>query len=690
MARSDRAFPVAVVVPNAALRAKLLAGSEAGSPACAAAAAAAAARLLADVRLWAAHLHLRPMEVPRALHVEWQPWEPAAASSSSTGERALPDGAAPGSLMTATLKKVRGALSLRYAAACDALYAECDAGGATESASHGLSAALRALLPASFEPDARLTFAECGGDSLAAVVFAAALERAGVRVPAAALHDYTLAHIDGLLAAAAAGATLPPAAPARCAVDWDAEMTLPAGWLAAASAAALPAPSSASPSAPRGVFLTGCTGFLGPLLVAEALRQLPDARAPVLCLVRGRSREAARARLEDAAALAGVPVPGRDCGDPAAAAAWASRIRVLVGDIALPHFGLSDADWEDARQSTAAVIHSGAVVDMLQVGCVGQAGGCHSVSLSPPHTHKSQPFARLKAANVGGALTAAELALSSGAPLLFVSSVGALPPRTAAHAASHASHGDGWERLGPAVLDAKSGYGASKAVAEALLFAAAAVEGGSSSSSSSSGGGTPLCPPLDLRVVRPSAISAHRASGFANPRDATNLLLAAMVELGVAPEPAGLPLRWIPADFVAAATVRLALAPPSEASGRAFNLLSAGPPLAVAVDALRAAGYPLRVVPAAAWPSEVARLPPTHRAAPLAAAFARMDVGHDAAPASAAATVEAALPVSCARATLAALRLPWPEPVGTAEAARAVLWLAGAGNLLPRLLEQGS
>lgn len=291
---------------------------------------------------------------------------------------------------------------------------------------------------------------------------------------------------------------------------------------------------------------------------------------------------------------------------------------------------------------------------------------------------------------MGGALTAAELALSSGAPLLFVSSVGALPPRTAAlHAASHASHGDGWQRLDPAMLDAKSGYGASKAVAEALLFAAAAVDGGSSG-----GGDAPRRPPLDLRVVRPSAISAHRASGFANPRDATNLLLAAMVELGIAPEPAGLPLRWIPVDFVAAATVRLALAPPSEdaPSGRAFNLLSAGPPLAVAVDALRAAGYPLRAVPAAPWPSEVARLPPTHRAAPLAAAFARMDVGHDAAPASAAAAMEAALPVSCARATLAALRLPWPEPVGTAEAARAVRWLAGPGGLLPslRLPEQGS
>lgn len=273
-----------------------------------------------------------------------------------------------------------------------------------------------------------------------------------------------------------------------------------------------------------------------------------------------------------------------------------------------------------------------------------------------------------------GALTAAQLAIEARAPLVFVSSIGALPPRilqpAGAATAAGDVRGDGWRRLDRAELDAKSGYGASKAVAEALLFDAAERRG------------------LDLRVVRPGAVSGHTTTGLSNPRDATILLLSAMVQLGAAPDQSGLPLRWIPVDFVAAAVVKLAFAPPALASGRAFNLFSAGPPISVAVDALRAAGYALRAVPAAAWPAELARLPTAHRAAPLVGAFARMDVGHDddaarraadVGPATAAA--EAALPVRFAREALQSLGLPWPSPVGAVELGRAVDWLVVHGHL---------
>lgn len=292
------------------------------------------------------------------------------------------------------------------------------------------------------------------------------------------------------------------------------------------------------------------------------------------------------------------------------------------------------------------------------------------------HVSLSQPFARLKAANVSGALTAAQLAIDARAPLVFVSSIGALPPRILRPAdsasAAEEGRGDGWRPLDRAELGAKSGYGASKAVAEALLFAAAGRAG------------------LDLRVVRPGAVSGHTTSGLSNPRDATILLLSAMVQLGAAPDRASLPLRWIPVDFVAAAVIRLAFAPSVEASGCAFNLFSAGPPISVAVDALREAGYALRAVPASAWPAELARLPTSHRAAPLVGAFARMDVGHDVASgsgsesggaAAAQSAAEAALPVHCARAVLHSLGLPWPAPVGAKEVGRAVQWLVVHGYL---------
>jgi thioester reductase-like protein len=282
-----------------------------------------------------------------------------------------------------------------------------------------------------------------------------------------------------------------------------------------------------------------------------------------------------------------------------------------------------------------------------------------------------QPYHRLKETNVRGALTAAELALTARAPLTFVSSIGALPPYSATAAASGVAtvdRGDGWKRLSHEELEAKSGYGQTKGVAEALLLEAAAAT-----------------PGLDVRVVRPSAVSGHRTTGYANARDATCLLQAAITTVGAAPAASGLPLRWIPVDFVAAATIRLALAPAALAAGRAFNLITASPPLSVAVAAVRAVGYPVRDVPASEWPSELAGLPPGHPALPLASAFARMDVGQDQAGGANSATLEAALPTAAARSALRSLGLPWPAPVSSEEATRAVMWLARTGGLLPPL-----
>jgi len=168
----------------------------------------------------------------------------------------------------------------------------------------------------------------------------------------------------------------------------------------------------------------------------------------------------------------------------------------------------------------------------------------------------------------------------------------------------------GWPSS-PLSSNASPATGQSKAVAEALLFAAAERHR------------------LDIRIVRPSAISGHRISGYANQHDATTLLLSAMVSLGAAPDSSSLPLRWIPVDFVATAVIRLALAPAATVAGRAYNLMSSSPSLADAVVALKAEGFVLRAVPATDWPTELSRLPPTHAAAPLVESFARMDVGQD-------------------------------------------------------------
>jgi len=152
MCHADRPFAVAVVVPSATIRTELLAGGDLAS---------ATVRVLNDMRFWAVHHHLRPIEVPQAVYLELQPWVPGSAG-----------------LLTATLKKVRNALGLKYASVADDLYASCD--DRSTQKHQPLSAALRAILPCgTTDVDPRLTFSENGGDSLAAIVFSAALERAG-------------------------------------------------------------------------------------------------------------------------------------------------------------------------------------------------------------------------------------------------------------------------------------------------------------------------------------------------------------------------------------------------------------------------------------------------------------------------------------------------------------------------------
>ncbi|KAJ1843651.1 large subunit of alpha-aminoadipate reductase, partial [Coemansia sp. RSA 2703] len=95
--------------------------------------------------------------------------------------------------------------------------------------------------------------------------------------------------------------------------------------------------------------LTGATGFLGAFVLAALLRRHP--RATVLCLTRAASPEAALQRVRRAAE---ANLVWDD--------AWASRVRALVGDLALPHLGLSDADWAHCVEHVDAVVHNGALV----------------------------------------------------------------------------------------------------------------------------------------------------------------------------------------------------------------------------------------------------------------------------------------------------------------------------------------
>ena len=147
------------------------------------------------------------------------------------------------------------------------------------------------------------------------------------------------------------------------------------------------------------------------------------------------------------------------------------------------------------------------------------------------------PYERLRESNVDGVVRAAVYCRSTRTPLIFISSIAALP----------ASSGCGSRLVMPvtsAQLVAKNeGYGQSKAVAEAALVMAS----------------TTAC---DVCIVRPGAISPHSKlrERYNNPTDAITLLLRIIFGplQGVCPHCEAAEVNGVPVDLVAELIARLA------------------------------------------------------------------------------------------------------------------------------------
>ena len=106
-----------------------------------------------------------------------------------------------------------------------------------------------------------------------------------------------------------------------------------------------------SPDHFREVLLTGATGFIGSFLLRDLLQQNTD--LVVHCIVRGNNAEHGFERLRAALQHAEI---WND--------AFASRIRVVVGDITEVRFGLSDADFNDLCRRIDAVYHLAADISL--------------------------------------------------------------------------------------------------------------------------------------------------------------------------------------------------------------------------------------------------------------------------------------------------------------------------------------
>ncbi|OBG81541.1 non-ribosomal peptide synthetase [Mycobacterium sp. E802] len=106
------------------------------------------------------------------------------------------------------------------------------------------------------------------------------------------------------------------------------------------------------------VLLTGATGFLGRYLLLDWLQRLRRVDDKVICLVRGKSDEDARRRLE--ATFDTDPVLQRRFRELAA-----ERLEVVAGDKGEPDFGLDPQRWRRLAESVDLIVDSAAFVNSV-------------------------------------------------------------------------------------------------------------------------------------------------------------------------------------------------------------------------------------------------------------------------------------------------------------------------------------
>lgn len=266
-----------------------------------------------------------------------------------------------------------------------------------------------------------------------------------------------------------------------------------------------------SPDEPKTVLLTGATGFLGRHVCLNWLSELGSSDAKLICLVRAESDDEAHKRLQKIFESSSPEM--RDD----FLALSKDKLKVIAGDIALPHFGLDAETFSDLSESVDRICHVGALVN-------------HRLS-----------YEHLFAPNVLGTAEIIKLALSAKLkPIDFVSTVSVLPLLDRKNPDKETAELIPTLKLSDSYA---SGYATSKWAAEALLRQAASKHN------------------IPVNILRGNMMLSHRSySGGINSSDMFTRLLFSLIATGIAPRSfyADNPVNYdgLPVDAVAASVVK--------------------------------------------------------------------------------------------------------------------------------------
>jgi fatty acid CoA ligase FadD9 len=320
-------------------------------------------------------------------------------------------------LLTGIRKLARPNLKAHYGPRLEELYSELADGqaaelralrhsGAQQPVLETVSRAAGALLGAAasdLQPDAHFT--DLGGDSLSALTFANLLhEIFEIDVPVGVIVSPAtdLAAIAAFIDAERAGGTKRPTyagihgreATEVHARDLTLDRFLDAHTLAAAPS--LPGPADQV----RTVLLTGATGFLGRYLALEWLERLSLVDGKLICLVRARSDEDARRRL-DATFDSGDPELLRHYRELAT-----EHLEVIAGDKGEADLGLDRATWQRLADTVDLIVDPAALVNHVlpysQLFAPNALGTAELIRIAL--TTKIKPFVYVSTIGVGAGI----------------------------------------------------------------------------------------------------------------------------------------------------------------------------------------------------------------------------------------------------------------------------------------------
>jgi len=324
-------------------------------------------------------------------------------------------------LLTGIRKLAWPRLKERYGAELEQLYVDLADGqegelralrqsGADRPVLETVSRAASALLgAAASDVQADAQFTDLGGDSLSALTFANLLHDIfGVDVPVGVIVSPAsdLASIAAYVEAQRAGGSKRPTydaihgrdATVVRAADLTLDEFVDADTLAAA--ASLPHASSEV----RTVLLTGATGFLGRYLALEWLERMDLVDGKVICIVRAKSDDEARARLDATF----------DSGDPKLLqhyqALAAEHLEVLAGDKGEANLGLDDATWQRLADTVDLIVDPAALVNHVlpysQLFAPNVLGTAELIRIAL--TTKIKPFVYVSTIAVGAGIDPAD------------------------------------------------------------------------------------------------------------------------------------------------------------------------------------------------------------------------------------------------------------------------------------------